>query len=529
MNEFPDFTSLGYQVIEQLDRNFQGGRTTYRALQLNTQNLVIVKQFRFATERGNWSDYQAIEREIAVLQTLDHPGIPRYLDSFDSGNGLCLVQEYKQARPLANFRVLEENEIKNLALKILEILAYLQSQNPPIVHRDLKPENILVDEDLNVYLVDFGLARAEDGEAIAASSCIAGTPGFMPPEQLLGRPLTKAADLYSLGVTLICRLTGRKSSQMGELADSQFRIDAIALLPHLNPEFVAGLQKLIEPDANSRYPDAKTAKESLAPLSVLPAISLSPDLIALKAERVGERLLAVIALPDRAANWQIVPQSDRDWLVAVPHEDELQITVNTEALPAATTYERKILLQADSQPETYCLTLQIETAPPPANLDEESAGLLLLVAIASFALTGIGLNFGVVTIVAILGAGGLLGFLMPSRGTSEEIPPLGRSTAKDLSRLTAAAAVGWSWGIARIFSQLVRRGRGKISSALLLSSAIGLGSSAGLMTSIGFRNPQLNTLLLGTSLPFILLLLSPLLSPQKLLVLLLNRQKKLES
>lgn len=526
MNELPNFTPLGYQVIERLGRNFQGGRATYQALQLDTQNMVVVKQFRFATERGNWSDYKAIEREISVLQTLDSVGIPRYLGSFDSGDGLCLVQEYKKARSLADFRVLKVEEVKTVALRILEILEYLQLQNPPLVHRDLKPENILADEDLNVYLVDFGLARAGEGEAIAASSCIAGTAGFMPPEQLLGRSLTKAADLYSLGVTLIGLLTGSKSLQMGELADSQFRIDAIALLPHLNPEFVAWLQKLIEPDANCRYPDATTAKEALQPLSMLPAIALSPTAIVLKAQQRGERLTAALPLPARTADWQIVPQSDRDWLVAVPRDGEVQITVDTQALPAATTYERKILLQADSQPETYCFTLKIETAPPTTNLDEESAGLLLLVAIASFALTGIGLNFGVVTIVAILAVGGLLGFLTRSRGSSPENSTLGRSTARDLSRLTAAAAVGWSWGIAGIFSQLVRRGKGKISSALLLFSAIGLGTSTGLMTSIGFHNSQLNTLLLGTSVPFVVLLLSPLLNPQKLLSLLFKRQQK---
>ena len=59
-----------------------------------------IKEFRFALADASWSGYKAYQREIEVLQQLDHPRIPRYLDSFETPQGFCLVQEYKNAPSL---------------------------------------------------------------------------------------------------------------------------------------------------------------------------------------------------------------------------------------------------------------------------------------------------------------------------------------------------------------------------------------------------------------------------------------------
>lgn len=85
MTNFPDFTAHGYQVIEQLNHNIQGGRITYKAIEIATQNIVVIKQFRFAKKSDDWSGYKAVERESEVLQGLNNRGIPKYLTQFDSG------------------------------------------------------------------------------------------------------------------------------------------------------------------------------------------------------------------------------------------------------------------------------------------------------------------------------------------------------------------------------------------------------------------------------------------------------------
>lgn len=266
MNNFPNFSPHGYQIVRVLGHNRAGGRVTYLATSTSSQQRVVIKQFQFAQFDSSWADYDAYEREINVLRSLSHPGIPKYLDSFETVTGFCLVQEYKPALSLASPRYFTSQDVKKIAIAVLEILVYLQQQNPPVIHRDIKPDNILVDyfQDLKVYLVDFGFARLGGGD-VSVSSVVKGTLGFMPPEQLFNRQLTEASDLYSLGITLICLLTQTPSTEVGNLIDETYRLDFKALLPKLNPPFVKWLEKMIAPSLKNRFPNAVTALEALKP------------------------------------------------------------------------------------------------------------------------------------------------------------------------------------------------------------------------------------------------------------------------
>ena len=268
MNAFPDFSNYGYQVTRELGHNRAGGRVTYLATEINTQRSVAVKQFQFAQTGANWAQYQACEQEIQILRELDYPSIPRYLDSFPTASGFCMVQEYKNAPSLANSNRWKPEQIKQIAISVLEILKYLQNRVPPVIHRDLKPENILVNDRMNVSLVDFGFARIGGGE-VAASSVVKGTLGFMPPEQMFNRQLTVASDLYSLGATLICLLIGINSTEVGSLMDDTGRINFKHRLLQLTPEFLDWLQKMVEPNFKHRYPSADAALNALIPLEVV--------------------------------------------------------------------------------------------------------------------------------------------------------------------------------------------------------------------------------------------------------------------
>lgn len=255
---FPNFSQQGYIVESKLGSNLNGGRVTYKAIDLNTKRVVAIKQFQFAVHGNSWSEYEALECEINLLQQLNHPSIPKYIDSFETASGFCLVQEYKDAHPLTQPRYLKLDDIRKIAISVLEILIYLQHHIPPIIHRDIKPENILVDDKLNVYLVDFGLAKI-DGHNSSSNSIVKGTLGFMPPEQMFCRPLSAASDLYGLGMTLICLLTGTPSSGVGKLIDDNHHINVRSLLPNLNPHFINWLRKMVEPAPGDRYPNADEA------------------------------------------------------------------------------------------------------------------------------------------------------------------------------------------------------------------------------------------------------------------------------
>ncbi|MBN3892185.1 MAG: serine/threonine protein kinase [Nostoc sp. JL31] len=268
LNHHPDFSELGYQVISELGRNREGGRITYLANVSKSNQQVVIKEFCFARAGADLSGVKAYQREIEILQQLNHSRIPRYIDSFEMPGAFYLVQEYKNAPSLGLKRSFHPEEIKQIALSILEILVYLQKQVPSIIHRDIKPENILVDEELNAYLVDFGLARRQ-GVKVALSSFIAGTPGFMPPEEQFGHSLTEASDLYSLGATLICLLTNTRSVEIGKLIDDNYRFNFQQLVPQISPHFRWWLMKMVERNRKRRYANAAIALKALGTIEVI--------------------------------------------------------------------------------------------------------------------------------------------------------------------------------------------------------------------------------------------------------------------
>ncbi len=386
---FPDFSPKGYHIIEELGHNHAGGRVTYLA-STNSEAKVVIKEFQFAKTSGNsWAEYDTYQREIEVLQGLNHPGIPRYLDSFETDRGFCLVQEYKNAQPLSVENAWLAKDIKKIAIALLEILAYLQNRIPPVFHRDIKPENILVDGELNVYLVDFGFAHIGQGE-VAMSSMVKGTLGFMPPEQLFNQELTLGSDLYGVGATLICLLTQTKSVDIGNLIDAHYRINFKSKIKskirRINPDLINWLEKMVEPKPKDRFPDANTALEALKPLEVRPTpkVNCSAQIVEVTAGEFSEQLTAqiVISNPIRGTmlvgRLQIAPHPNdpkveppgHAWIHISPrhfkqNQVQCNITISTQKLQADSTYEREILLITNASNEPYRIPLRVNTASLP--------------------------------------------------------------------------------------------------------------------------------------------------------------------
>ncbi|NJN88682.1 MAG: protein kinase, partial [Leptolyngbyaceae cyanobacterium SL_7_1] len=125
------------------------GRRTFLATDWQTQSPVVVKLLLFGAD-FSWDDLKLFEREAETLKALDHPAIPRYLDSFEIetelGKGFALVQSYIQARSLQEWmqsgRTFSEAELRAIAEELLTILNYLHTRQPAVVHRDIKPSNI---------------------------------------------------------------------------------------------------------------------------------------------------------------------------------------------------------------------------------------------------------------------------------------------------------------------------------------------------------------------------------------------------
>jgi serine/threonine-protein kinase len=138
-----------------------------------------------------------------------------------------------------------------------------------VIHRDVKPANVMVDPDSDIVKVtDFGIARITDGYQ-TRSGVMLGTPSYMSPEQLAGRPLDGRSDLYSLGVMLFQLLTGtlpHRSDSMAQLLRSianEPAPDVRALRPEL-PQALADVVALaLEKRAELRYADGEALANDL--------------------------------------------------------------------------------------------------------------------------------------------------------------------------------------------------------------------------------------------------------------------------
>jgi len=407
MNAFPDFSTHGYQIEKELGHNSLGGRVTYLGKNTNTQKLVVIKQFQFAQLGASWAEYEAYEQEIKVLQNLDFPGIPRYLDSFQTDSGFCMVQEYKNAES-AVARTFSPPDIKQIAIATLEILVDLQAQKPPIIHRDIKPENLLIDEELNVYLVDFGFARLGGGN-IAASSVVKGTMGFMPPEQMFNRQLTESSDIYGLGATLICLLTGTKSGELGNLIDENYSIHFRHLVPPLQRGWMNWLETMVAPRIQDRYKSAVHALAALKSLDVsgLPKVRIERDRLEFTATELGEKITQTVTVSNPIPNttlsgrWQVAPHPndpphtpyDHPWIFFETYkfegnEVECKIMVDSSKLLANRTYHRQIILHANSEPDSHKIAIEVKTARLPQAQQMPSLSKDILKFIFGFIMVG---------------------------------------------------------------------------------------------------------------------------------------------
>ncbi|HRE89245.1 MAG TPA: protein kinase [Myxococcota bacterium] len=247
-----------YELIRRLGHGASG--TTFEARRIADGDRVAIKEL-LVRRLEDFKTHDLFTREAKVLETLDHPGIPRYYDDFSAGEGrqlgLYLVTELIDGLTLEEEQKLHrhtQEEVVRIGLEVARILAYLHAFAPPVVHRDLKPSNIMRRKgDAGLVVIDFGAVKESLRES--GGSTVAGTFGFMPPEQLAGRA-TPATDLYALGATMIVLMTRRP---IGELIDQQNRLQWESALPSGTP-LADGLRHILrdvlEPDASSRLADA---------------------------------------------------------------------------------------------------------------------------------------------------------------------------------------------------------------------------------------------------------------------------------
>ncbi|MBV6623762.1 MAG: serine/threonine protein kinase [Rivularia sp. (in: Bacteria)] len=271
LHQVGDILNQKYHIIEILG---QGGiGITYLAKDLET-NINLALKILSLRRMTDWKKIELFKRESQILSQLNHPAIPQYIDYFqietDNDNSFYIAQQLAPGKSLVelieNGWHPDESEVKGIAIQILDILTYLHSFSPPIIHRDIKPQNIIRGDDGKVFLVDFGAVADTYHNTVTGGSTVVGTFGYMAPEQFRGKAFP-STDLYGLGTTLLYLLTKKHPA---DLPQKFLKIDFRSQIKvKLSSNFAQWLDTIIEPVAESRFPDAEIAltvlqdKESL--------------------------------------------------------------------------------------------------------------------------------------------------------------------------------------------------------------------------------------------------------------------------
>uniref|UniRef100_A0A7C2JZ55 non-specific serine/threonine protein kinase n=1 Tax=Schlesneria paludicola TaxID=360056 RepID=A0A7C2JZ55_9PLAN len=259
-----------YEIIKEIGHGGMG--IVYRARHQVLGRMAAIKLLHSGT-RAEQEEVARFAAEAKAAAQLDHPCIvPLYEVGEHEGQhflALAFVEGESLARRVQS-RPLEPHD----AARVMELVAQAvqYSHERGVIHRDLKPANILMTADDQPKVTDFGLAKLlfQDAE-LTQTGQILGTPAYMPPEQASqdSSEVGPLADVYSLGATLYCLLTGRPPFQAARALDTLKQvIELEPVAPRaLNAAIPVDLETIclrcLRKEPNDRYPSASALADDL--------------------------------------------------------------------------------------------------------------------------------------------------------------------------------------------------------------------------------------------------------------------------
>ncbi len=265
-----------YAVESLLGRGGMGD--VYKARERTLDRYVALK----VVPESRTQDEQFLERfrrEARIAARLRHPRIVSVHEVGMMGPFAYFSMDYIEGSTLRSVmerrRSLPQEDAISIVVEICRAVAHAHSKG--IIHRDLKPENVMIDTEGDVFVLDFGLARAVEEAGITQPGMIMGTPFYMSPEQLAGEKLDERSDIFSIGLILYYCLTGDDlfraegiTAIMAKHSTIQVR-DVIASHSLLPANLQDVLVSMMEEDRNMR---ARSVKEILERLTLRKIVAL---------------------------------------------------------------------------------------------------------------------------------------------------------------------------------------------------------------------------------------------------------------
>jgi serine/threonine protein kinase len=258
-----DPTKIGrYEILGELGRGAMG--VVFRAQDPVLDRQLAIKTVFVPAEDADRKEYeQRFTQEARAAGRLAHPGLVTIYDVGHEGGVVYMAMELLEGVDLGaqsaqrRFSVAESLAIVE---RVADALAFAHDRG--VVHRDIKPPNIMLIGDGRVKIMDFGIARIRSSDLKTQTGMMMGTPRYMSPEQVAGRPVDQRSDIFSLGTVLYELLTGTRLFAGNDATEIMHSVAKLRPVPpsRLNRQVSAMLDLVVakaqEKDAAERYQDA---------------------------------------------------------------------------------------------------------------------------------------------------------------------------------------------------------------------------------------------------------------------------------
>lgn len=251
-----------FELIRELGRGSMGvvylGRDPASGRNAAIKTMTLASHFKSQT-LGNARE--RFLREAKILAWLHHPNIVSILDAGEDRGLAYIAMEFLDGRALSSHadrnNLLPLPRMLDIAARAADALEYAHEQN--VVHCDIKPGNIIYDpESDTVKVLDFGISRLAC-LSVTRPGLVVGSPLYMSPEQVLGKPVDRHSDLFSLGVTLYQLASGRLPFEGESDIEVMHNIvqhppaDIRSFAPDLPPCLCAIIDRALAKDPAARY------------------------------------------------------------------------------------------------------------------------------------------------------------------------------------------------------------------------------------------------------------------------------------
>ncbi len=283
-SELPNDILPNYEVLDFIGRGGMG--VVYKARQVSLNRLVAIKVLPRVQADDEFNFAGRFKQEAQTIAQFNHPAIIHVHDFGETNDGLLyFVMEFVDGRDVAAMLAKEgpfsAARAIEIAKAVCDALHYAHSRG--VIHRDIKQANVLIDNEGNIKVADFGLAKMNNpsqASGLTRTNVAMGTQEFAAPEMLTpGAAVDHRADLYSLGVMLYQMLTG-------ELPRVMFKLPS-RCRPELGTRFDAMICKALETEPADRFQSAAELRRELESVAGASAPATNPSATVKPGSRLG--------------------------------------------------------------------------------------------------------------------------------------------------------------------------------------------------------------------------------------------------